>query len=320
MRKNLNLGARLAPLGALVVLSAGLAVAQSAAQGPQVIEYGAPLLLAAETLGNRYAMPVTYEDPVLLWPGDMTLRDKADSTWMPYLDVKKRLIIPNELTPELTPSLDVPALKRVLDAYNTENPGAPRFRVERSAYGLHILPDSVRDASGKWVPATTPLDTRITMTRASRTAFEHVEALCQAVAQAFGVVVEPYGDRVFAGLFAANGIVPPKNEGIPYDMNGPVPVLPLEKKRPYMFEWGAANATAREALVSLLDQSATTMTWRMDCVPNPVRAKTSCLLSLLPLEVTVTCADGRPCRQTLTFDRCTKCPPLPAPASPRRQQ
>jgi hypothetical protein len=71
-------------------------------------------------------------------------------------------------------------------------------------------------------------------------------------------------------------------------------------ERPYMlFEWGASQMSAREALIDLLKNSATTMSWTLACKPDFFHGnQQQCMIGFHPLTV-----NGRP----IWFDRCTKC-------------
>jgi hypothetical protein len=55
---------------------------------------------------------------------------------------------------------------------------------------------------------------------------------------------------------------------------------------------------AREALVDLLEQSATTLTWRLLCDTQPI-----CALNIIAMEVNYPGSDGKPFRTGLSHDR-----------------
>ena len=217
---------------------------------------------AAALLERRYSKPVTYEGPNYVWRGDTVLR---------YRDFNKREVwgakiltfaMPDGLTPDKAPTLDAALVTEMLDAYHQQNPGGVRFRVLQSKLGPHIIPAQVHDATGVLVPGGSVLDTKISVPMESRTASEHMSALCHAVTLAAGVplgcnaaagasddVIEYLGHRSgkaipvesgpfwatdFDQEFAANG----------YTLRGPLrtPMAPTgdEDERPYMvFEWGA---------------------------------------------------------------------------------
>ena len=76
-----------------------------------------------------------------------------------------------------------------------------------------------------------------------------------------------------------------------------------------LFEWGAATVRAREALLNLLEQSSTTMTWQLLCRPSAQPQDQFCVLNVAPLIVTAPRADGSPRKHYLLYDRCATCPP-----------
>jgi hypothetical protein len=212
-------------------------------------------------------------------------------------------------------------MDKLLDAYHSDNPNAPRFRVIASGYGFHIVPADVRDENGDWSRAITPLDSIISVPEEDRMASEHMKAIVEATARASGIRLGLYLGPPFNGLYAANGLTIARNQPvIPHDPKVPVPEIPLEWKRPYMFRWGASQVSARDALISLLSGSATTLRWGVGCGPNPDRAKTECTLIIDPIEVKVPGPDGQPAMQQLQFDRCLRCPPLPALPAPAAQK
>ena len=118
-------------------------------------------------------------------------------------------------------------------------------------------------------------------------------------------------DEYVDQFYALNGYVPDKNA----DLFGTD-----EEQRRFSFTWGIATATpARDALISLLENSATTITWQFRCTPNAKPENRECVMNLSPIQVAVTGEDGQPTKKLLLFDRCAKCPPLP-PAPPPAPQ
>ncbi len=274
-----------------------------------ITSYGAPLEIAATVLADRYAAELTYEDPILRWRGDMVLRVEPESGFVPYVATPKRVRIPAELAPERTARLDAAAVGKLLDAYHADNPDAPRFRLAASPLGLHIVPTEARDGNGNWAPAITPLDAVISVPEDRRMAGQHLKAVIAAAQRASGVQLELDQGRGIDGVYGANGLIPPPLVGtsiIP--LSGPAPEVPQVSAEPYMFRWGASGLKARDALISLLGGSATTLRWDVGCEPNPVRAQTLCRVSVRPIEVRVTGPDGMPRMESLQYDRCTKCP------------
>jgi hypothetical protein len=71
----------LALLGMLCAVLPGRA--QSVAP-TQIVTYYLPLERAAELLEQRYAVPVTYENPILVWPGELGVRRTPAGSEKPY--------------------------------------------------------------------------------------------------------------------------------------------------------------------------------------------------------------------------------------------
>jgi hypothetical protein len=143
---------------------------------------------------------------------------------------------------------------------------------------------------------------------------EHLDALYDAVAHASNVNLTKFWPS-FDQYYAANGLSPSMSILIPLRARQ----IGDAAKRPYSFAWGASDVTAREALLSLLNNSATTMAWYVTCHPNPTPGLGSCMFSVVPLKVSVTGPDGSPEEKDLSFDRCVKCPALPPRTAPPRR-
>ena len=266
-----------------------------------------PLNRAAWDLEGRYATVVTYEDPILLARDDMVIGPGVnEGNPRAFAAGFNLFALPAHLTPAQTPKLNATALGGALDLYHRLNPNGPRFRVLETGYGLHIVPDTVRDQTGARVPALSILDTPIAVPTRRRTAQEHLRALSDAAAAASGVKVG-LTSLSLDGDYAYNGLAP--NQGIALGTD--------EEKRPFSFEWGAPTTVpARQALVSLLEGSSTTLTWWLWCFPASQPENRVCLLTVAPLSVNVMGEDGTVrSRKMILYDRCTKCPPLP-PAPP----
>jgi hypothetical protein len=202
--------------------------------------------------------------------------------------------------------LRVEGIADLLDAFHRLNPDGPHFRCLQSRYGLHIVPEFVRDSSGRRARADSILEKTVSVPQGTRTAYEHLALLCSAVSAASGVPVH-VNARSFPEDYAANGLVPP------------LLIEPTQEQlRPYGFSWGASAVTGREALISLLEGSATTVYWDLRCetsVDN--RNWFGCFLNAGPLVVYVKGSGGEDkVNKTLRYDRCTVCPPLGQPLPP----
>jgi hypothetical protein len=245
-----------------------------------------PLVAAADRLQQRYGKIVTYEETLLVWNGDLEPGDPGTS-W----SRSRTFTLPAETDPKRTPVLDLALLTRVLNAYHTQTDG-PRFKLSVSRWGLHIIPAQVRDVSGRFSPVVPVLDTSIEVPVAKRSPSQHLRALCEALSVSSGSAVRascPYMD----GYFAPNEIFSP--------------AMTERDKEQLLFSWGASNVSARDALIDLLDGSSTSMTWRLLCGSEG----STYTLNILPIQVVVQGFDGQLTKQTLSYDRCKKCPPLP---------
>jgi len=81
-------------------------------------------------------------------------------------------------------------------------------------------------------------------------------------------------------------------------------------KRQFSFAWGAAATTGRDALISLIEQSATTLSWQVLCQPSPNPQLRACTLNVSPIQIASTGPCGEATQESLIYDRCTRCPPL----------
>jgi hypothetical protein len=269
--------------------------AQSPARSSEVISDGRPLVEVANRLQEMYVVPVTYEDPLWLWPGE--LEQMGHDTSGRYLAVKARSVFLQAVNPGEQPLGEV--LEQVVERFNSETDG-PQFRVVRSAVGWHIVPTKAYDADGKLSPAKNLLDGNINVVIAKRTAREHFVAICDSLARSSGIKVEfDQGLLEFDWIY---GAAPPE------------------------FEWGASQMPAREALTQLLDRSATSLTWRLMFQASARVEGRSYLLALrglptpAPSDVVLSLGldgYGRKATTLLTFDRCGNCVPPPRPPTIR---
>ena len=244
---------------------------------------------------------------------DMILTGIRPNVPMAYESRSRTVRIPSDLIPARTQKLDAAALGSLLDSYHRDNPDAPQFSVRETRYGLHIIPTLLRGDEGQVVRAVTPLDAIVTVPVGDRMASGHLAALSAAVNAAAGIKTLLIDDSVDS-YYAANGLALPRRvlARLLTGSGGE------EAKRPYVFRWGASGVPAREALLSLLEGSASTLTWYVTCHPSPDPANRLCNFSVVPLTVVVVGPDGKASKRSLAYDRCTKCPPLgpPPPVSP----
>jgi hypothetical protein len=153
--------------------------------------------------------------------------------------------------------------------------------------GLHVIPESVRDAGGNVIPANNPLDAKVQVPPAKRPASEHLQAVCAAASQVTqsliqcGAVYSANQGNWWEEAFAAPGGA---------------------------FEWGAGGETAREALIDLFTKLGTTFSWRLHCA-NPSTGDRACIMNVE--RVFVAKPDGKRgfTAVPLMYDRCPACAP-----------
>jgi hypothetical protein len=140
---------------------------------------GRPLDGAAETLAHDYGIPISVEDPLYLWEGDLVEHHRTSAG--------KRVLIPKPLLLEVSFPVgsdgrpgDVPALLAVLiDRAGVERPFG--YRIDIGPGGYTIVPTRMRDANGNLVPYSSPLDEVVTLPRVNRSIESHAQAVIEAV-------------------------------------------------------------------------------------------------------------------------------------------
>lgn len=246
-----------------------------------------PLYDLARRLEAQYAKPVTIENPLQEWPGELAP--------LPHGGIGESnhsVVLAAADGTFTAPSLTLDLVKRAVDSYQRQNPDRSRYKVLQSSMGFHIVPVESHDASGGLRPVPAVLDAIVYVPVASRTFTEHVTALLAATSAANGVSFRPFTN--LDAKYAANGYY------------WPYPLMRTDKDRPYMvFDWGANCLSARDALIDLLAGSETTMTWELAC------GRDACNLhmdAMMP--------KGGP----VYLDRCMKCMPIPTQAGKTMQQ
>jgi hypothetical protein len=242
---------------------------------------------------QRYGKAIFYEDPVWQWQGDVDLRGQhPGEAWGWWLKMR-HFTLPRGLDPKATPELSKGVVENVLGAYHEQNSDGTTYRVVDTPLGPDVVPLSFHDSSGAVVAATPVLDTVISVPFEARMPSEHLEAFCAAVRRASGIRVDPGADWMDE-FFAANKIVPPRSAA---------QLLSRGAKAPFSFLWGAEAMPAREALLKLLDQSATTLRWRLLCRPSAKAADRFCILNIAPPQLGSVGPDGSYQLDAHDFDR-----------------
>jgi hypothetical protein len=242
---------------------------------------------------ERYASPVTYEDPIWEFQGDLAPVGPAGRLFPMY----RSFAAPPELTPANRPKLDAAVLGEALAAYHSQTDG-PRYKISTSRLGLHLIPDQVRGADGILAPARNALDTVLNMPVTLEVPSQHLTDLCIALSSATGtsiIYMGPSGNYALEHIYMPNGHVGR-----------------IGSREDLRVAWGAQGISAREALINLLEPSATTLGWSFIC-----QADRSCFIQVDALKFGVAMPDGTTGWTALLYDRCTaNCPKLVQPPPP----
>jgi hypothetical protein len=252
-----------------------------------------PLGDAALRLQEAYRTAVTYEEPVLSWRGELEAVPGHKGLMMPAVHA---FVIPAESGPGTDLAI---ALEKTIAAYHQQTSGT-RFQVLSSKLGYHIVPVQVHDENGRSVRATSALHQIVTVPSETRSALQHLLALGAAISSTgptrVTISAVPANPRGFDKAFRA---------------------------QPEVFQWGVYSAVARDALIDLLNQSATTFSWWLMCQGSIQASDRLCALNLRAIEVAitdsqgkpVTDSQGKPAMRVLWYDRCRDCPPLEDPVN-----
>ena len=242
----------------------------SGANDSLAISSGRPLSEVSRLLESRFGTPVTYEDPVLwIWSGDIS---PGENGWRGMIPKIRTLTLSAKLNPLLNKNLDFLLLGKIVDAYNGQTDGT-RFRVSSSRWGLHIAPIQAHNSSGQLVTIKPIMDYRITIPVASRVPYMHFRTICEALTKSSGISIKeaaPWMDQ----YFAPNGLIPPRAREM----------TPKEENQASI-TWGCKGMTAREAINSMIENSATTLTWHLLCSADP--KEQDCRLNLHPIQIMV---------------------------------
>jgi hypothetical protein len=152
------------------------------------VEDTRPLSKAADLLELKYGLQINYEDPIYQFPGewqDTGVQGKSS----PGLPVATLAWSNAVLSPARRLPDPAAVIQNLIDQHKAaSHPGEFKLVAREGQY--FILPNRVRDASGQWIPATSPMDTRITLPAADRTAADFVKQFCDTLSQSTGIRVE----------------------------------------------------------------------------------------------------------------------------------
>lgn len=273
----MNIYKRYVVFSVSILLLTQIAIAQQQPPAaPSLVTSLRPLEDASRRLQEKYGKVVTYEEPVLTWRGDLQTQPgwTGGSKWELFPATQSFLM------PESGPGADLASiLENTIAAYHQQTSGT-RFRLLSSKWGYHIAPVQMHDENGRSVPAASALDQIITVPSEGRTARTHLLAIGTALNSTGPIHVDI-------------SAVPGKADGFDRAF----------RAQPEVFQWGVHSVTARDALIDLLNQSATTFSWRLMCQASAQASDRFCALNVGAIEVAITDSQGKPVKQVLWFDR-----------------
>ncbi|MFZ3326745.1 MAG: hypothetical protein WA231_13005, partial [Methylocella sp.] len=188
-----------------------------------------PVAAAIEEIEKLSGRPITYEDPPFLNKDYMTPMVES-VTGDPGLLVPSGGSLRFTLPADASAEQKAAAAQSMVGNYNASH-GAATFSVSQDGL-THVVPRQTMDASGRLMPVTPVLDTRITMAAKTRSAMELLGEICQAVSLISG---QPVGI-------------------------GTVPTNALYQQK---IEIGANNEPARQVLEKLIVANRLSLSWRL---------------------------------------------------------
>ena len=277
-----------------------------------MIHSGRPLSDLSLLLEEKYAQPVTYEDPVWLWRGDLSVQGSDERDPLALWLKNRKFVLPLQVNTSETFKINMGVLQGIIEAYNRQNADGTQFKIITSYLGFHIVPWQMYNENGKMGPASTLFDVTIQVDAERRMASEHIKEICDAISAASGTSLRMGNNKWLDEFYAAGGVRPPRFAA---------KLLDEEQRAPFTFLWGSGPTTGREALLALLSSSSTTFSWRLLCQPSAKPENRFCVLNVDPLQVRVLDADGKPVvdeeghvrKRSLSFDRLGKLPTRKSP-------
>lgn len=185
-----------------MIFVAGIAHGQAASIVPLSVSDPRPLAKAAEVIEVKYGVLINYEDPAFVHEDDV--RDDTDPKYKQQNPAARALSVRGG---QLDFGLEVladgrglasplRALQTVVGAHNSRGlPGS--FRVLQTRDIFSIVPDAVKDRSGRLASFTSPLDAKISIPEHEVTGTQLVELICEEITRASGF-------RVVPGLLPSN--------------------------------------------------------------------------------------------------------------------
>jgi len=188
-----------------------------------------PVAAAIDEIEKVSGRPITYEDPPFQNKYHMTPMVEGGSG-DPSLLVPRGGDLRFTLPANASAAQAVAAVQSMVGTYNAGH-GVATFSVLQDGL-THVVPRQTLDPSGRLVPVTPVLDTKITLAAKLGSAMELLEEICRAVSAPGGRPVE-------------------------------IGTVPTNALRTRQIEVGAADKPAREVLEKLIAASGMPLSWRL---------------------------------------------------------
>jgi hypothetical protein len=256
-------------LACAVTLAGGVLFGQSWDTSKAVIYNPRPLDKAVDFLEAKYGWRMTYEDPLVLYLGDLTDTrpqpsrpgSKPSYAWR-WGSIDMRHVLPSLLSLQDDPAV---LLQRAIDLYNAGR-GVGEFRLLRTGDVFHVIPAKTKNVDGEMVEVASLLDTPVTFPEQEREIGQTMRAITDAVGLATSVTLNRN----------------PLNLGLRHDWEKVV--------------FGASNEPARSALLRLFAMTGNeALSWSLLCAAGERR----CTLNIRQIRVEVQAPDGTKKRVSL---------------------
>jgi hypothetical protein len=152
-----------------------------------------PLAKAAEQLEARYGIPIYYEDAASSYSGDLVTSGDAQ-----FQRTHPKALIPKGGSVTIRalagakiagPTDLVSVLQTALDSHAEEG-NAGQFKLLQTGNGVSIIPTSVRNTNGVWVPDQSPLDAAVSFPELQSDGMEIIELIRNTIINTSGKIVE----------------------------------------------------------------------------------------------------------------------------------
>ena len=144
-----------------------------------------PMAGVADLLERRYGIPISYEDPAYMYPGDLVGRVQPNG---PAILLPKGGSVAVSIPTGAqigAPDGVVAILQAALTSYRQAG-NSGDFKLLQNDGAILVVPTSVRDLDGVTTPVQSPLDVPISFPQTVGNGVDVVAGICQAVTRASG--------------------------------------------------------------------------------------------------------------------------------------